>query len=244
MDQEKIGKFIAKCRKENNLTQNELGEKLNVTYKAISKWETGRNLPDASLMPKLCQILNISLNELFAGKKLEEKNISKASEKTILNFLKITNKEKTKRKILIIVTSILITVLISFTIKTILVKQGFMYDDDLKYSKMYLKEENVKGDVDINEFGKININFDIGANKYGYAVFKNPKKAFQTLKENYKEGISQIQKEFVHLPLTNFTYKAYKTYGWQVTSGTEKAKKEAIFVTKFLDIYENSFNQK
>ena len=42
----------------------------------------------------------------------------------------------------------------------------------------------------------------------------------------------------------NVTYKAYKTYGWQVTSGTEKAKKEAIFVTKFLDIYENSFNQK
>ena len=243
MDQEKIGKFIAKCRKENNLTQNELGEKLNVTYKAISKWETGRNLPDASLMPKLCQILNISLNELFAGKKLEEKNISKASEKTILNFLKITNKEKTKRKILIIVTSILITVLISFTIKTILVKQGFMYDDDLKYTQIYIQNEgNIKGNVDINKFGKIDKDFDIGANKYGMAVFKNPRKAFKTLKEKYKNGIKLIQKEFNLPPLSNFTYKGYKTYGWQVTKGSKKDKEQARFVSSFLDIYENSFN--
>ena len=44
------------------------------------------------------------------------------------------------------------------------------------------------------------------------------------------------------MPLTNFTYKSYKTYGWQVTTGTDEEKEQAIFITSFLDIYENSFN--
>ena len=73
-------------------------------------------------------------------------------------------------------------------------------------------------------------------------LFKNPKKAFKTLKKEYSDGIKIIQKEFKLPPLNNFTYKSYKTYGWQVTTGTPSLKKEAKFVTLFLDIYENSFN--
>ena len=66
----------------------------------------------------------------------------------------------------------------------LLVQYGFAYDDNLKYSQIYISgEENIKGDVDINEFGKINIDFDIGANNYGIAVFKNPQKAFERLKK-------------------------------------------------------------
>ena len=105
-----------------------------------------------------------------------------------------------------------------------------------------INKEDIKGNVDINFFGYENIDFDIGANKYGYAVFKNPKKAFKTLKKEYSDGIKIIQKEFKLPPLNNFTYKSYKTYGWQVTTGTPSLKKEAKFVTLFLDIYENSFN--
>lgn len=89
---------------------------------------------------------------------------------------------------------------------------------------------------------EIKILFDIGANRYGETVFKNPQKAFKTLKKEYSKGIQLIQKEFNLLPLTNFTYKSYKTYGWQVTTGTDEEKEQAIFITSFLDIYENSFN--
>ena len=91
-------------------------------------------------------------------------------------------------------------------------------------TQIYIQNEgNIKGNVDINKFGKIDKDFDIGANKYGMAVFKNPKKAFKTLKKKYKNGIKLIQKEFNLPPLSNFTYKGYKTYGWQVTKGSKKA---------------------
>lgn len=67
MDQKKIGVFIAECRKGKKLTQRELAEKLGVTDRSVSNWENGVCLPDASLYRALCDILQISINELFAG---------------------------------------------------------------------------------------------------------------------------------------------------------------------------------
>jgi len=67
MNQEKIGKFIAKCRRENKMTQQELAEKLNVSNRAISNWENGKNMPDLSLFKPLCEIFNISVNDLING---------------------------------------------------------------------------------------------------------------------------------------------------------------------------------
>ena len=70
MDQVKIGKFIAECRKEKNLTQMQLAEKLNITDRAISKWECGKAMPDTSIMLELCDILGINVNELLCGEKI------------------------------------------------------------------------------------------------------------------------------------------------------------------------------
>lgn len=243
MNQEKIGMFIAKCRKEKGLTQIELGEELSVSYKAVSKWENGRSMPDISIMQDLCNILDISLNELFAGEKIKEKDVKKESENNILNLLKINYSGKNKRKILLIIIVLLIIFFLIIISKMLLIKYGFMYNDALKYTQVYISGEgNIKGDVDINEFGKISIDFDIGANKYGMAVFKNPSKAFARLKKDYAKGIKLIKDEFNLPSLSNFTYKNYKTYGWQVTKGSKEAKEEARFVSSFLDIYENSFN--
>lgn len=79
MNQEKIGNFISENRKKKNITQEELAARLNVSKNAVSKWERGLNLPDASIMQELCSILNISLNELFTGeyKNLEIINLYK-----------------------------------------------------------------------------------------------------------------------------------------------------------------------
>ena len=77
MNQEKIGKFIAKIRKEKNMTQQELADKLNVTDRAIGNWENGRRLPDYSIIKDLCSELDITINELFAGeyiKQMKKKN--------------------------------------------------------------------------------------------------------------------------------------------------------------------------
>ena len=67
MDQVKIGRFIAKCRKKTNLTQMQLAEKLNITDRAVSKWETGKAMPDSSIMLDLCDVLGISVNDLLCG---------------------------------------------------------------------------------------------------------------------------------------------------------------------------------
>ena len=84
MNQEKIGKFIASCRKKQKLTQEQLAEKLGITYKAVSKWETGKGLPDASIMMDLCSILEINVNDLLSGEKVViEQYIDKADENLI-----------------------------------------------------------------------------------------------------------------------------------------------------------------
>jgi transcriptional regulator with XRE-family HTH domain/DNA-directed RNA polymerase subunit RPC12/RpoP len=70
MDQIKIGKFISSCRRKQGMTQAVLAEKLGITDRAVSKWETGKNLPDASIMPELCRLLGINITELFIGERL------------------------------------------------------------------------------------------------------------------------------------------------------------------------------
>lgn len=99
MNQEKIGKFIQGQRKEQNLTQEQLAEKLNISKNAVSKWERGLNLPDVSIMQDLCKVLNISLNELFAGEKLLEEKYKEAADQNLLDALEnsaFTLKDKIK----------------------------------------------------------------------------------------------------------------------------------------------------
>lgn len=114
MNQEKIGKFISISRKNKNLTQEQLAEKLGVSINAVSKWERGLNLPDVSLMKELCDILNITLNELFEGKNLTNEEIISKSEKDIMSLM-MTLKQL---KIVEIFTQILIGVGIALTISS------------------------------------------------------------------------------------------------------------------------------
>lgn len=109
MNQEKIGKFIAKCRKEKSFTQSELADKLNISNKAISKWETGRGIPDASIMLELCTYLGITVNELLSGEKLEEGEYKEKANENIINIAKESEKnKKVKNKIIIVLTIIII----------------------------------------------------------------------------------------------------------------------------------------
>ena len=87
MDQVEIGKFISECRKEKGLTQAQLAEKLNITNRAISKWETGKSMPDTSVMLEVCGILGISVNELLSGKRLSMENYQKEAEGNLTNLM-------------------------------------------------------------------------------------------------------------------------------------------------------------
>ena len=108
MDQIKIGKFIAECRKKNNLTQMQLAEKLNITNRAISKWENGKAMPDSSIMLDLCNILKISVNELLSGEMISMENKNEKQEQLLLDMAKETE-EKNK----IIWTSMWVIMIVS-----------------------------------------------------------------------------------------------------------------------------------
>ena len=96
MDQIKIGNFIAERRKQLQLTQIQLSEKLGITDRAISKWETGRSLPDSSLMLDLCQILGITVNDLLCGEVIQMENNSSKKEQLLLDMAKeLEQKNKT-----------------------------------------------------------------------------------------------------------------------------------------------------
>lgn len=99
MNQVDIGRFIAMCRKEKNLTQAQLAEKLNITDRAISKWETGRSMPDSSIMLELCKILGITVNELLSGERIQMENYDKRVDE---NLLALKRKDENNIKINII----------------------------------------------------------------------------------------------------------------------------------------------
>ncbi len=114
MDQVKIGKFIAQRRKRANLTQVQLAEKLNITDRAVSKWETGKAMPDSSIMLELCEILEITVNDLLCGEVVTMDNYNKELEKNLIEMVK--QKEQADKRLLtfeIVIGVLCITIMFS-----------------------------------------------------------------------------------------------------------------------------------
>ena len=115
MNQEKIGKFIAECRKNKNMTQQDLAEKLGVSDRTIGNWENGRNMPDLSLFKPLCSELDISLNDLMSGEVVNNKEYQEKLEENIINTIDYTNKKLENKNNFIGLIFIVFGVLISLT---------------------------------------------------------------------------------------------------------------------------------
>ena len=98
MDQIKIGRFIAECRKRANLTQLQLADRLGITDKAVSKWERGITMPDTSIMLELCDVLSISVNDLLCGEVVTMDNYNKELENNLLEMIKL--KEQADKRLL------------------------------------------------------------------------------------------------------------------------------------------------
>lgn len=113
MNQEKIGKFISKCRKEKNITQSELAEKLGVTDRSVSNWENGKNMPDLSLFRPLCDLLDISINELLSGEKIEKAEYQNKFEENVINTINYSNKKIEQKNKIIGLILLLFGVLLS-----------------------------------------------------------------------------------------------------------------------------------
>lgn len=99
MEQIKIGKFISAMRKEQNLTQRQLADQLDISDKTVSKWECGKGLPEVSLMIPLCEILEINVNELLSGERLTDNTYHERAEENMMNLIR--EKEESRKKIIL-----------------------------------------------------------------------------------------------------------------------------------------------
>ena len=88
MDQSKTGRFIAEMRRTRNLTQRQLAERLAISDKTVSKWECGKGLPEVSLMLPLCEILQITVNDLLSGEKVAEGDYQKKAEENMMDLIR------------------------------------------------------------------------------------------------------------------------------------------------------------
>lgn len=113
MNQEKIGKFIATCRKEKKYTQAALAEKIGITDRAVSKWENGKSMPDASIMLELCELLDINVNELLTGEHIVMDNYKEMAE---ANMLELKKKEQSMNKAFLAIEVLLLVVSMVFLV--------------------------------------------------------------------------------------------------------------------------------
>lgn len=137
MNQEKIGKFISECRKQKNITQEQLANTLGVSNRTISKWENGVCMPDYSILPTLCKALDITINELLSGEKLTDENYQqKLEENLILNMAELKRRSK---KTFLFIIKIVLPLLLVFLILSILEVINHYYD----YKKYYLSNKDI-----------------------------------------------------------------------------------------------------
>ena len=136
MDQNKSGKFIAKLRKEKNMTQEQLAEKMGVSINAVRKWERGLSFPDVSLYRKLCKELGINIEELLNG---EKENSEEAKEKAIISTVKEKEKiKKNSKKILIILSTIFVIILFGLIYYNKNLKVNLVNDSDFCMMKLLI----------------------------------------------------------------------------------------------------------
>ena len=102
MNQEKIGIFIANCRKEKNLTQEQLAEKLGISPKSVSRWENGKTMPDYTLIECLTKIFDISMNEFFYGERISEDKVESISEENLQRMFRNKYGKAVKKKFVVL----------------------------------------------------------------------------------------------------------------------------------------------
>lgn len=110
MNQTEIGKFIAKCRKEKKLTQAQLAERLGIIDRAVSKWETGKSLPDSSIMLELCEILEITVNELLSGEEIDMERYEKKADENLIALKRKDENNMTKNVVISILFSVMLLI--------------------------------------------------------------------------------------------------------------------------------------
>ena len=195
MNQDKTGKFIAKCRKDKNMTQEQLAEKMGVSINAVSKWERGLSFPDVSLYKKLCKELEINIEELING---EKDNSDEAKEKAIIFTINETNKiKKNSKKLLIIISAVFLIIVLAFIYFNIKLKVDLVNDSDFLYDEVinFIREKDFKGNPD-SKYKDFNVFYSYHGfgiekkNNYKYVYMWIYEQSYYIEPENYGGGLA------------------------------------------------------
>ena len=191
MNQEKIGKFIAKKRKEKNLTQIKFAEKLGGSDRSVSNWENGKNMPDMSLFPIISKELNITINDLMSGEIVEKKEYQQKFEENIIYTIdKKVKKENRLLKIILLTLFIIFFVLVMFvSIESIYMKSNI--------NSYPLIQKNYYDDIHVND----NQYFERTIYSYGFYVkyfykSKNPDKPMMISNNISEKDFEIVKKDF------------------------------------------------
>ena len=166
MNQKKIGQFIKERRKEKKLTQEELAEKLRVSNRTISKWENGNSIPDYSIINDLCTALDVSINELLSGEKINKDDYQRKFEENFLKTMKYNNRKMNHSTIKVAIAFIVVLVLcLYFGYKYVLMQN--LHIEDYKMIRQMAEgaptyiQENVENDVEANNKVTYNDYYDV-----------------------------------------------------------------------------------
>lgn len=232
MNQEKIGKFIAKCRRAKKITQSELAEQLGVTNRSVSNWENGKNMPDLSMFKPLCEILEITINELLSGEKLKKEEYQEKFEENFISVISNVNKKNIKLKKLLKIALLIFILIISLFTSFINHKVILNYNKD----KMYIEKHKnslifINKDICTIYSGNIEQYSTIYKNEYGI-IFLSSKCSY---KEMIKSSIDNGNNyRYYHINLAkNFPEKIKVYYTNLKIENIENANKRDI--SKFID---------
>lgn len=145
MDQDKIGKFIAELRKKKKMTQEELGNKIGVTDKTISRWETGKYMPDISLFKPLSEILDVSINDLMSGEIIDKKDYQEKFEENVIEAISTVKKENKKSNF---ITNILLGIMVLF----IILFSGYIFYSNIPFIIKYDADDMLIKSCDIDSY--------------------------------------------------------------------------------------------
>ena len=268
MNQEKIGKFIAKCRKNKNITQEQLAEKLGVSNKSISRWENGKNMPDYSILKELCNTLDIDVNEFLSGEKIEKNEIQTHSIENLDLILKEYYKMKKQKNIFksisIIIGIIAISLIIAFSC-IFIVMGGLNKDKVITDTNKYQEVIGVNANNNYkNKWGMSEEIFPKTIDKLNVKDFKMvyldawDKQYLSYLvvdysKDEYEKEVERLNKYGIenytgYYGVTGFTnYKllamesdSYQGFVYAITDGNSRIiYVEMIFCNYFMDIKYN-----
>ena len=209
MDQIKIGRFIAELRKENNLTQRALAEKLGITDRAISKWENGRGLPDVSLMKPLCEILGITVTELLNGERAEVTVTLDKVEETVFEVLsdreiQIKNTERVKKKYNLMRVMITAIGCIAGLILSFMIFNGLRGEGHSVYTAIQTHKARIVSTLIENE------KYETAAKYIGFGGQDK-----DTARENWAAGMQTANEEFriVNIVITPIMLEDYFPMG-------------------------------